>query len=150
MSQTPAEVLDTILGYLGFPCTIDEQYRDGHLVLQVLTHDADRLIGRRGEILEDLQFLVNCLLQARDRCAERVIVDVEHHRAMRDDAFIHKIKQLAEGVRRTGRPLQTDPLNSYDRRLVHNAFMDDPDLITSSPPEKNRFKRVSIRKKNSS
>ncbi len=150
MSQTPTEVLDTILGYLGFACTIDEQYRDGHLVLQVLTHDADRLIGRRGEVLDDLQFVVNRLLQARDRDAQRVIVDVEHYRTMRDDAFIHKIKQLAEGVRKSGRSIQTDPLNSYDRRLIHNAFLNDPDLVTISPLEKARFKRVAIQRKNSS
>ncbi len=42
---TPREVLDTILGYLGFVFEIEEQERDGHLVLQILTHEADRLIG---------------------------------------------------------------------------------------------------------
>ena len=145
MNQTPAEVLDTILGYLGFAFEIEEQHRDGHLILQVLTHDADRLIGRREEILDDLQFLVNRILQVNDRNAPRVIVDVEHHRAIRDDAFVQKMKHLAEGVRKSGRLIHTDPLNSYDRRLVHHAFMDDPDLVTWSPLEAARLKRVTIR-----
>ncbi len=144
MSQTPAEVLDTILGYLGFVCEIDEQYRDEHLVLQVRTNDAERLIGRREEILDDLQFLVNRILQTRDRHAPRVIIDVEHYRAIRDDTFVQKVKHLAETVRKSGRPLHTDPLNSYDRRLLHNAFVDDPDLITVSPSEDARLKRVTI------
>lgn len=145
MEQTPAEVLDTILGYLGFACKIDEHYHDGHLVLQVRTHNADRLIGRRNEVLDDLQFLVNRLLHARDQNAPRVVVDVEHHRAMRDDSFVQKIKNLAEAVRKSGRPIQTDPLNSYDRRLVHNAFLEDPDLITWTPQDAARLKRVTIR-----
>ena len=142
---TARETLDSILGYLGFVFEIEEQERDGHLVLQILTHEGERLIGRRGQTLDDLQFLVNRLLQAVDPKAPRVIVDVDHHRAMRDDALVDKMRHLAEAVKSTDRSLQTEPLNSYDRYIVHNLFKDDPDVMTWSPQDDAKVKRITIK-----
>jgi spoIIIJ-associated protein len=142
---TPREILDTMLGYLGFVFEIEEQERDGHKVLQIFTHEADRLIGRREQTLDDLQFLLNRILQSGNPKAARVVVDVDHHRAMRDDALIAKARHLAEAVKSTGRPLLTEPLNSYDRFVVHNIFKDDPDVMTWSPPDDAKLKRITIR-----
>ena len=86
-----------MLGYLGFVFEIEEQERDGHKVLQIFTHEADRLIGRREQTLDDLQFLLNRILQARNPKAARVVVDVDHHRAMRDDALIAKVCPSGRG-----------------------------------------------------
>jgi spoIIIJ-associated protein len=147
MNQTPREVLDTILGHLGFVAEIEEQLRDGHLILQVRTSESDRLIGRRDETLEGLQYLVNRILFSQNRDAPRVIVDVEHHRAMRDDDFLHRIQQLAGAVRENGRPVETDSLNAYDRRLVHNAFREDEELETISQETDAKIKRITIRRK---
>ena len=147
MNQQPAEILDTILGYLGFVATIEHEEHDGTPVLQILTHEPQRLIGRREEVMEDLQHLVNRLLLAQNPPAPRVIVDVQHHRAMRDDELVSKVKQLANVVRATGRPMQTAPLNSYDRRIVHNLFKDDAEISTWSPPDEARLKRITIRKR---
>ena len=147
MNQQPAEILDTILGYLGFVATIEHEEHDGTPVLQILTHEPQRLIGRREEVMEDLQHLVNRLLLAQNPPASRIIVDVQHHRAMRDDELVSKVKQLANVVRATGRPMQTAPLNSYDRRIVHNLFKDDAEIATWSPPEEARVKRITIRKR---
>lgn len=141
----PRDLLDTMLGYLGFVVEIEEQERDGHLVLQIFSHEAERLIGRRDQTMDDLQFLLNRMLQTQDPKAQRVVVDVEHHRAMRDDVLIEKMKHLAEAVKATGRPLQTDALNSYDRYVVHNAFKDDPDIQTWSPQDDAKVKRITIR-----
>ena len=147
MNQQPAEILDTILGYLGFVATIEHEDHDGTPVLQILTHEPQRLIGRREEVMEDLQHLVNRLLLAQNPPAPRVIVDVQHHRAMRDDELVSKVKQLANVVRATGRSMQTAPLNSYDRRIVHNLFKDDAEIATWSPPDEARLKRITIRKR---
>lgn len=145
MSQSPTEVLDTMLGYLGFVTEIQEQERDGNLVLQVFTHEPEHLIGRRGQVLDDLQYLVNRVLAAQEPPGPRVIVDVEHYRAMRDDALVEKVRHLAEIVRMTGRSLQTDPLNSYDRRIVHNVFKDDAEVMTWSPKNDSRVKQITLR-----
>jgi spoIIIJ-associated protein len=145
--NTPGEILDTILGYLGFAFEIEEQQRDGHPVLQIYTHDAELLTGHHLEVLDELQYLVNRLLQAADANAPRVTVDVEHHRAIRDDALVAKVRHLAEAVNATGRPIQTDPLNSYDRYIVHNTFKDDPEISTWSPKDDARVKRITLRKR---
>lgn len=146
-NETPREILENILGYLGFAFEIEEQQRDGHLILQIYTHDAEILTGHHLEVLDDLQYLVNRLLQQADKDAPRVTVDVEHHRAIRDDALVAKVRHLAEAVISTGRPLQTEPLNSYDRFLVHNTFKDDPDISTWSPKDDARLKRITLRKR---
>ena len=128
MNQTPREVLDTTLGHLGFVVEIEEEERDGHLILQIKTTEPKRLIGRRDETLESLQFLVNRILQTRNHGA-------------------HRIHQLADAVRSNGRPVETEPLNSYDRRLVHNAYREDAELETASHEGVDKIKRMTIRRR---
>ncbi|MCX8493217.1 MAG: single-stranded DNA-binding protein [Chthoniobacterales bacterium] len=147
MNQTPKEVLETILGKLGFFVEIEEELREGHLILQIRTNEPQRLIGRRDETLESLQFLVNRILLSQNNEAPRVIVDVEHHRSMRDAAFLQRIQQLADAVKIHGRPVETEPLNSYDRRLVHNAYRDDAELMTESQKVEDKIKRITIRRR---
>lgn len=148
MSATPKEILDTMLGYLGFFVEIEEQQRGDQLILQIITSEPQRLIGKREQVMDDLQYLVNRILQAKNPQAPRIIVDVGHHRAMRDDALVAKVRHMAESVRLSGSPVHTEPLNSYDRRLVHNAFVDDPEITTSSPKDQARLKRITIRRRN--
>ena len=145
MNPTPQELLDTMRGHLGYAFDIQESMGlEGVLTLQIFTAEADRLIGPGGRALDDLQLLLNRLLQARDRQAPRVVVDVEHFRTMQQDGFLKEIRALAEQVRATGRPVQLEPMNSYDRRLVHNAFKDDPQVTTVSPSDEARLKRITL------
>ena len=147
MSLNPTETLDTMLGLLGFVCEIKEIPADHGLILQVYTADKERLIGRNGALLEDIQFLLNRVLQARDKSAPRVQVDIEHWREMKDDSLAHRVRQIAEIVRKTGRAFQLEPMNAYERRIVHNAFKDDPEIATWSPPDDARIKRITLRKR---
>jgi spoIIIJ-associated protein len=146
--MTPKELLDTILGYLGFVVEIQESQNEaGNLVLQIYTEESGRLIGRDGETLEAIQFLLNRLLQARDKDASKVMVDCEHYRSMREDRIVERVRALAERVRITGRSLQLEPMNSYERRIVHNAFKDDPDVATWSPSDSARIKQITLLKR---
>ncbi len=147
MNQTPREILENILGHLGFVMEVEEQVKDGRLTLQIRTHDPRHLIGHRGETLDHLQFLVNRILLAQDNEAPRITVDVEHHRSMRDDSFLRRIRQLAGAVIEHGRPVETEPLNSYDRRLVHDMFRDHPRLLSESQQVEAKLKRITIRKR---
>jgi spoIIIJ-associated protein len=146
--MTPRDLLDTILGYLGFVVQIEETRNEGgNATLQIYTEESGRLIGRNGETLEAIQFLLNRLLQTRDKDAEKVIVDCEHYRSMREDRIVQRVRELAERVRVTGRSLQLEPMNSYERRLVHNAFKDDPDVATWSPSDSARIKQITLVKR---
>ncbi|MDQ6861176.1 MAG: single-stranded DNA-binding protein [Verrucomicrobiota bacterium] len=146
--MTPKELLDTILGYLGFVTEIDEQRGEaGNLTLQIYTEESNRIVGRDGETLEAIQFLLNRLIQTNDREADKVIVDCEHYRSMREDKIVARVKELAERVRISGRSLQLEPMNSYERRIVHNAFKDDPDVATWSPNDSARIKQITLLKR---
>ena len=136
-----------MLGYLGFVCQIDEEQREDILMLQVHTPEKERLTGRHGEVLEDVQFLLNRILQAKQTEAQRVQVDIEYFREMREDGIVQRAKQIADLVRKTGRPYNLEPMNSYDRRIIHNAFKDDPDIMTWSPHDEARIKRITLKKR---
>jgi spoIIIJ-associated protein len=76
-----------------------------------------------------------------------VIVDCEMYRSMREDKIVHRVRELAERVRISGRSLQLEPMNSYERRIVHNAFKDDPDVATWSPSDSARIKQITLLKR---
>ena len=144
-STNAKELLDTMLGYLGFVVQIEETESDGgNPTLQIYTEEADRLIGRDGETLDAIQFLLNRLLQAKNPEAPKWIVDCEMYRSMQQDKIVQHVKQLAERVRISGRPLQLEPMNSYERRIVHEAFKNDPDVGTWSPSDSARIKQITL------
>jgi spoIIIJ-associated protein len=146
--MSPKELLDTMLGYLGFVAEIDETTSEaGNVVLQIYTEESRRLIGRDGETLDAIQFLLNRLIQTKDKDAAKITVDCEHYRSMREDRVVQRVRELAERVRITGRSLQLEPMNSYERRIVHNAFKDDPDVATWSPSDSARIKQITLVKR---
>ncbi|MEI6713041.1 MAG: R3H domain-containing nucleic acid-binding protein [Verrucomicrobiota bacterium] len=146
MSADPRETLETMLSLLGFFCEIEEtQTPSGGVILHVQTAEKERLIGRNGQVLDDIQALLNRMLQAKAKGAPKVQVDIEHYRAMQEDKLVCRVRELAVTVRQTGRPLQLEPMNGYDRRIVHNAFIDDPEICTWSPPDDARVKRITLK-----
>jgi spoIIIJ-associated protein len=147
MSLNPKDTLDTMLGLLGFVCEIKEFEREHGLTLMVYTAESERLLGRNGALLEDTQLLLNRVLLAKDKQASKVQVDIEHWREMKDHGLAQRVRQIAEIVRHSGRPYHLEPMNAYERRIVHNAFKDDPEIMTWSPPDDARLKRITLRKR---
>lgn len=141
------QILDTLLGYLGFAVRIEEEEGPEGPALQVFTEDHDALVGPQGEVLDDLQYLVNRILQRRDPAAPRVRVDVEYFRSMREDRMMEKVREVAERVRATGQSAALPPMNSYYRRIVHNLFVNDPGITSESEGGSERFKRVILKRK---
>jgi len=136
-----------MLGYLGFVVHVETEDAPEGPTVQIFTEESEYLIGEHGERLDDIQYLVNRILLAKDKTAPRVRVDVAHYRAMREDELVQRVQELAEKVRVTGKPVRTQPMNSYNRRIVHNALVDDPDIETWSPSERSRVKRITLRMK---
>ena len=132
MPAQPKDTLQQLLDALGFAATIDEhQFEDG-LMLDVKTDDSGRLIGRQGQTLSDLQYLLNRLLFQQDQSAPKVMVDVGGYRSQAREALVKKAKEAAEKVRRWGDVVELEPLSAFDRRIVHNALKDDPNVETHS------------------
>ena len=121
-----------MLQHLGFEATIEEHRDEDGILLDVKTEESGRLIGRQGQTLGDLQYLVNRILFKQDENAPKVTVDVDGYRAEEKKKLIQKAKEAAEKVRRWGDVVELEPLNAFDRRIVHNALKDDPDVTTHS------------------
>jgi spoIIIJ-associated protein len=132
MPANPKATLEQLLQHLGFPATVEEQHLDEGLLLEVKTEDSGRLIGRQGQTLADLQYLVNRLLFQQDQSTPKVTVDIGGYRAQARDALLQKANQAAEKVRRWGDVVELEPLNAFDRRIVHNALKNDPGVETHS------------------
>ena len=132
MSARPKETLETMLRLLGFETQIQEQNLEDGLMLEVTTEEPGRLIGRQGQTLADLQYLLNRLLFQQDTQSAKVTVDVGGYRAQAREALVRKAKEAAEKVRRWGDVVELEPMNAFDRRVIHNALKDDPGVETHS------------------
>ena len=132
MPAQPKETLEKILSLLGFPATVEEHKMDDGVLLDVKTDDAGRLIGRQGQTLTDLQYVTNRLLFQQDPEAPKAMVDVGGYRAQARDALVKRAQDAAEKVRRWGDAVELEPMNAFDRRIVHQTLKDDPDVETHS------------------
>jgi spoIIIJ-associated protein len=123
-----------LLGHLGFKANIvkHELEDGGGSVLEVETDDPGRLIGRQGQTLSELQYITNRLLFRVDPSVPKVTVDVGNYRSQAREALVRKAKDAAEKVRRWGDIVELEPLNAFDRRIVHNALKNDPGIETHS------------------
>lgn len=138
------EVLDTMLGYLGFVVQVEEDTSHPCGGLHIFTKEAEVLIGEDGKRLEDIQYLINRVVHQHFPKAKRLRVDIEHYRSMQDDALVQRINEHADKVRLNGRPIKLWAMNSYHRRLVHSAFKEDPLINTWSPSDSAKLKRVTL------
>jgi len=132
MSTQPKETLEQLLKHLGFEAKIEEQPYDGGVMLNVTVEESGRLIGRQGQTLGDLQYLLNRLLFRQDADAPKITVDVGGYRSQARVALEKRAKEAADKVRKWGDIVELEPMNAYDRRLVHQALKDDPDIETQS------------------
>jgi spoIIIJ-associated protein len=142
--QSARETLELMLGHLGLVFEVEELEPTGRHVLNVHSREASRLIGRDGHVLEDLQYLLNRILNRNEEGAPNVIVDIEGFRQKEKQDFIGRIRELADEVRHTGQPHVLPAMNSFDRRLVHQAFADDPDIVTRSEDTSARLKQITL------
>ena len=129
----PKNLLESLLDKLGFDVTIEEKEKDDSKILDIQApDDSGRLIGRKGQTLFDLQYILNRMLFQNNENAEKVQIDVGGYRFDEEDKLAEKARKAAEQVRRWGDIVELEPMNSYDRRIIHNTLKDDPDIETHS------------------
>lgn len=93
------------------------------------------LIGRRGETLRSVQFMVNLLVSRKVQKWPQVVVDVGNYRQRRQESLEGLARRMADRVRQSGRPLTLEPMGAYERRIVHLALRPDPTVYTESSGE---------------
>lgn len=141
--QAAEKILVTMLGHLGFQINVTSQPYDEGFALHIESEHSKNIIGRNGDRLEDIQYLVNRILQKHFPDAPRVKVDCDHYREHQEERLIEKAKTLAGRVKESGKSIRTRPLNAYYRRIVHNALTDEG-VATASPRGNSRYKRIEI------
>lgn len=149
-TQIAIDVTGELLAAMGFqvrvvPQAVTEDELDGppSIGVNVLGNDLGMLIGRRGDHLAQLQYLVNLLVTRRIGHWTRVSVDIEGYKRRREESLTGLAGRVARQVARSGRPVQLEPMPASERRIVHLSLRDDPDVATESSGE-GELRRVTI------
>ncbi|MFZ4850337.1 MAG: RNA-binding cell elongation regulator Jag/EloR [Caldilinea sp.] len=147
VAQLAVELLSRLVQLMGFEATIAAEWRAPdadneqiYLLLDLQGRDLSPLIGRRGEALSNLQYLVRLMLNQRLHSWKNIVVDVEGYRQRRIDHLSQLALRLAEQVAQSGRPLALEPMAANERRIIHLTLRDHPDVSTESSGEGERRK----------
>lgn len=137
-AEIAAEFLEELLRRMGIEATAEPRLEDGTMYVDLEGEgedDAAILIGRHGQTLESLQDLTRLVVSRRsgERC--RVIVDVEEYRRRRRDRLVALAREVARRVQRTRREEQLEPMNAYERKVVHDAVAEIPGVTSTSRGE---------------
>jgi spoIIIJ-associated protein len=130
------EILEELMGHLGFDVGVEVQAGETSRLNVIGEGDEKEalgaLIGRKGERLSALQHLVNLMLSRRMGGWTRVLVDVEDYRGRRERQLRELADRAAARVVETGKMLQLEPMPALERRWVHIALRDNPEVGTQS------------------
>ena len=109
--------------------------QDGALCVDMSGEHMGILIGKRGQTLDSLQYLANRVANKHQEGYVRVKLDTENYRARREETLRHLAKNIAHKVKRNRRPVALEPMNPYERRIIHSALQDDKFVYTKSEGE---------------
>jgi len=137
------EILEQILKNMDESGKVTGRQEDDRIILNIETEDAGLLIGKQGQTLEALQYLLTKVLAQKSRRKVRVTIDVESYRARHDEALVHLALKNGDKVKRSGKPITLNPMNPHDRRIVHLTLQSDKELKTLSRGE-GLYKKVII------
>ncbi|HOU23073.1 MAG: R3H domain protein [Chloroflexi bacterium ADurb.Bin180] len=136
LAQRSVESLQGLLDHMGIKARVTLEPVDDAspdtIGLNITGSDMGMLIGRQGETLRDLQFMTALMVSRHSQPWPSLMVDVEHYRARRRKALTDLARRMAERVRTTGQPVSLEPMPADERRIVHIALKDDPDVYTES------------------
>ena len=142
-ARKAAEFLSGLTDRMGVPVEIQLMETAEQLRMQMAGENMSLLIGRRGETLDALQYLTSLNInRGRDEYL-RVNIDTENYRAKREEALRKLAVRMAGRAKKSGRRVALEPMNPYERRILHSALQDDPDVTTHSEGEE-PYRRVII------
>ena len=131
---------------MGVPAVAQVQETEEALNIELTGDTTGVLIGRRGETLDALQYLTSLVVNKGKEDYKRVTIDTENYRKKREETLIKLAKRIAGKVTRTGKRVVLEPMNPYERRILHSTLQGDAHVETLSEGEE-PFRRVIIRKK---
>ena len=123
------EGLFEVLGMQAQPELVGE---DEKIVIDLKAEKARSLIGRRGEVIDAIQVLAGAVANTGREEYKRVVVDCENYREEREETLRHVAEKLAAKAIRMGKKVRLEPMNPYERRIIHSALVDNEEVTTKS------------------
>ena len=145
ITDTAKDFLKDVFEAMNMVVVIDAKYDEENKNLNVdLSGDEmGVLIGKRGQTLDSLQYLLSLVVNKESEEYIRVKVDTEDYRKRRKETLENLAKNIAYKVKRTKRPVSLEPMNPYERRIIHSALQNDKYVTTHSEGEE-PFRRVVV------
>lgn len=145
VKKAAKEFLDQVFGAMGMQVSIETSYNasDRELLVSMEGDDMGILIGKRGQTLDSLQYLVSLVVNKETEGYLRVKLDTENYRERRKETLETLAKNIAYKVKRTKHPVSLEPMNPYERRIIHSALQNDKYVTTRSEGE-DPFRHVVI------
>ncbi len=124
IAEVAQEFLEGLLKAMGLEAESQGSVQDGRAVIDVSGADLGILIGRRGQTLDALQEVTRTAVQRRLRSHVRLLVDVERYRARRRASLADYAQAMANRAKERGTEIELEPMNAYERKIVHDAIAD--------------------------
>jgi len=134
-AELAKEVLENILYRFGVSTAVEVTEDDECINLEIKSDGSGILIGRKGQTLDALQYLVNKIARRSPAATKQIIIDTEGYRRRRKDALVELAKRLGAQAKDKAIAVSTSPLNPFERRIIHLALQDDAALTTASTGE---------------
>lgn len=134
-SQKAEELLGKIFSSMQLQVDIHTRNKEQGVYIDLEGNDLGVLIGRRGETLDALQYLVNLSVNKNQEVRKKVIIDVEGYRERREETLQKLARKLAEKAKQRGRNVVLEPMSSQERRIIHTALQGREDIYTFSEGE---------------
>ncbi|MBS5215782.1 MAG: KH domain-containing protein [Clostridiales bacterium] len=141
------EFLKQVFDAMQMQVQITAEFKEDALEIGMEGEDMGVLIGKRGQTLDSLQYLVSLVVNKEKEAYIRVKLDTENYRSRRKETLENLAKNIAFKVKRTKKPVFLEPMNPYERRVIHSALQNDPYVTTHSEGEEPYRKVVVTLKK---
>ncbi len=142
-ANDPKEFLDKVFKAMNMEVNVKVEQIGNDVNVELSGEEMGVLIGKRGQTLDSLQYLTSLVVNKGNNDYIRVKVDTENYRKRRKDTLENLAKNLAYKVKRTKRPVTLEPMNPYERRVIHSVLQNDKYVSTHSEGDE-PFRRVVI------
>ena len=145
VASTPEEFITQVCNAMGLEVSVDSRFDEAENVLDInmIGDDMGILIGKRGQTLDSLQYLTGLVANKNKEEYIRVKLDTENYRERRKETLENLARNIAYKVKRTKKPVALEPMNPYERRVIHAALQNDRYVVTRSEGEE-PFRHVVI------
>ena len=124
-----------IISQLGYTVEYFIREEQNFVIINIRGKNAGKLIGKRGETLYAIQYLVNIAANKKDETNLKFLIDIEDFRKKREKTLINLANKLAKQVKESGNKVVLEPMNPLERKIIHTALQKFPDIDTSSEGE---------------